>query len=80
MPKFSSLSGKEMVKFLESIGFVVIRVRGSHHRLRHADGRVTTVAVHGNTPLPIGTMHKIIHYDIGLDSDSFQEVLGKFNK
>jgi predicted RNA binding protein YcfA (HicA-like mRNA interferase family) len=80
MPKFPSLSGKEMLRFLESIGFVVVRVRGSHHRLRHADGRVTTVAVHGNTPLPIGTMHKIIHDDIGLDSENFQELLSKFKR
>lgn len=80
MPKFPALSGKEMLRFLESIGFVVVRVRGSHHRLRHADGRVTTVAVYGNTPLPIGTMHKIIHHDIGLDSESFQEQLDKFNR
>jgi predicted RNA binding protein YcfA (HicA-like mRNA interferase family) len=80
MPKFLVLSGKEMLKFLETLGFVVVRIRGSHHRLHHADGRVTMVAVHGNTPLPIGTMHKIIREDIGLDSDSFQEVLGKFNK
>ncbi len=54
MPKSPSLSGKEMLKFLEWLGFVVVRTCGSHHRMRHADGRVTTVAVHGNTPLPNG--------------------------
>ncbi|MFY7998365.1 MAG: type II toxin-antitoxin system HicA family toxin [Candidatus Kapaibacteriota bacterium] len=38
MPKFPVLSGKEMLKFLEFLGFIVVRVRGSHHRLRHSDG------------------------------------------
>jgi len=34
MPKLRRLSGKEIVKILESMGFVVVRVRGSHHILR----------------------------------------------
>jgi predicted RNA binding protein YcfA (HicA-like mRNA interferase family) len=80
MPRFPALSGKEMLRFCESLGFVVVRVRGSHHRLRHADGRVTTVAVHGNTPLPVGTMHKIVHADIGLDNDSFRQQVEEFRK
>jgi len=29
------LSGKELVKVLEKIGFVVVRVNGSHHRMKH---------------------------------------------
>lgn len=40
------LSGNELIKLLESIGFIEERVNGSHHRLRHSDGRVTTVPVH----------------------------------
>ncbi|TAE27509.1 MAG: addiction module toxin, HicA family [Candidatus Kapaibacterium sp.] len=52
----------------------------SHHRLAHADGRRTTVAVHGNSPLPIGTMHKIIREDIGLDNNSFHACFEQFNQ
>jgi predicted RNA binding protein YcfA (HicA-like mRNA interferase family) len=31
-----------LIKVLEKLGFVVVRVKGSHHRMKHADGRVAT--------------------------------------
>ena len=40
------LSGKNLVKFLEKLGFVVVRINGSHSRMKHEDGRITTVPVH----------------------------------
>lgn len=80
MPKSPVLSGKEMLKFLEGLGFVVVRTKGSHHRMRHVDGRMTTVAVHGNTALPVGTMHKIIYQDLGLDNERFGQMLNDFRK
>ena len=30
------------------MGFELIRVRGSHHRMKHPDGRMTIIPVHGN--------------------------------
>jgi predicted RNA binding protein YcfA (HicA-like mRNA interferase family) len=45
MPRRKRLTGKELIRALKKAGFGVIRVQGSHHRLRHADGRVTTVPV-----------------------------------
>ncbi len=36
-----AITGKEFIKFLENIGFVLIRINGSHHRMKHSDGRVT---------------------------------------
>jgi predicted RNA binding protein YcfA (HicA-like mRNA interferase family) len=46
------ISGKDLVKVLEKNGFTVVRIKGSHHRLKHTDGRVTTVPVHKNEDLP----------------------------
>lgn len=40
------ISGKDLIKLLESHGFEVVRINGSHHRMKHIDGRVTTVPVH----------------------------------
>ena len=40
------ISGKELIRLLEKLGFEVIRINGSHHRVKHPDGRVTTVPVH----------------------------------
>ena len=36
------ITGKELIKLLEKLGFKLVRVNGSHHRLKHDDGRVTT--------------------------------------
>jgi predicted RNA binding protein YcfA (HicA-like mRNA interferase family) len=66
MPKLPILSGKEWIKFLEWLGFVVVRVNGSHHRMKSEDGRVTTIPVHGNEDLPVGLMRKIIREDLEL--------------
>lgn len=54
------VSGKELLKILIRMGFEEVRINGSHHRLRHEDGRITTVPVHGNEDLPRGFMRKII--------------------
>ncbi len=39
------LPGERVVRALTNSGFEVVRVRGSHHVLRHPDGRGTTVPV-----------------------------------
>jgi predicted RNA binding protein YcfA (HicA-like mRNA interferase family) len=41
-----AVSGSKLIKALRKLGFAVIRVKGSHHFLRHADGRCTVVPVH----------------------------------
>lgn len=73
MPQLPVISGKAFLKFLQSIGFVVVRVNGSHHRLRHPDGRITTIPVHKNQDLPKGLLRKIIREDLDLELDSFIE-------
>jgi predicted RNA binding protein YcfA (HicA-like mRNA interferase family) len=60
-PKLPVLSGKELVRALNKAGFEVVRRRGSHHFLRHGDGRVTVVPVHGKEPIGPGLMGKILH-------------------
>jgi len=49
------------------IRFIVVCVKGSYHRLKYPDGRVTTVPVHKNEDLPKGLMHKIIREDLDLE-------------
>ena len=69
------MSGKELLKILNKIGFVEVRINGSHHRLRHPDGRVTTVPVHGNDDLPKGLMRKIIREDIQMELEDFEKLV-----
>lgn len=59
--KFPSISGSELVKFLESIGFRVTRTRGSHVRLVSQDARATTIPIHAHRQLPTGLLHGIMH-------------------
>lgn len=74
------ISGKEFIKFLERIGFVIVRINGSHHRMRHADGRVTTVPIHKNDDLSKGLLRKIIREDLKLEQDEFNKIFAKFGK
>ncbi len=77
MPQLPVISGKIFVKFLQNIGFIIVRVNGSHHRLKHPDGRVTTVPVHKNQDLPKGLLRKIIREDLQLEVNDF---IGLWNK
>jgi predicted RNA binding protein YcfA (HicA-like mRNA interferase family) len=43
MPKLPIVSGKELIKALEKIGFSFIRQRGDHVIMKHSDGRVVTI-------------------------------------
>ncbi len=60
MPRRKRLTGKELIRALGKAGFVVVRVQGSHHRLRHADGRVTTVPVHAGETIGPGLLAQIL--------------------
>lgn len=69
MPKLPRPSGKEMVTFLERKDFDVVRIKGSHFVIQKNDLR-TTVPVHGNKPLKIGTLRGILR-DVEISPDEF---------
>ena len=69
MPKLPRFTGKEMVKFLARRGFMVVRVRGSHHVMQNGKLR-TVVPVHGNSQLRIGTLRGILR-DVEMHPDDF---------
>lgn len=78
MPQLPVISGKDFLKFLQTLGFTVVRVNGSHHRLKHTDGRVTTVPVHKNEDLPKGLMRKIIREDLDIELDEFLSLYNQY--
>lgn len=55
-------SGKAVLRALQKVGFTLRRVRGSHHVLTHPGPplRMVSVPVHGNRPLPPGTLSAIL--------------------
>jgi len=66
-----TIKAKELITLLLSIGFEVVRINGSHHRLRHPDGRVTTVPVHAGREIPKGLLRKIIREDLKMEVEEF---------
>jgi len=78
MSKLPVIKGRELVKFLESIGFRIIGTKGSHVRLRSGDGRVTTVPMHGKKDIPKGLLRKIIREDLEISLEEFSELYSKY--
>ena len=70
MSRLPRLTGAEVIGRLEQAGFVIARVRGSHHRPTHPDGRSTTVPVHGAETIGPGLLSKILK-DCELTRDQF---------
>ena len=70
MPKPPVLRPREVIALLERLGFVEVRQRGSHKQFRHADGRSTTVPVHGSRDISPALLRQIAK-DIGLTWEEF---------
>ncbi|VVB96772.1 HicA toxin of bacterial toxin-antitoxin [uncultured archaeon] len=78
MPKIPVFRGKELIMFLEYLGFQVTRTKGSHARLKSGDGRVTSVPVHGSKDIPKGLLRKIIREDLEMSLEEFIELYSKY--
>jgi predicted RNA binding protein YcfA (HicA-like mRNA interferase family) len=73
MSRLPRLTGAEVIAALARSGFVDARVKGSHHRLRHPDGRVTTVPDHGSEIIGPGLLAKILR-DCELTREEFEDL------
>jgi predicted RNA binding protein YcfA (HicA-like mRNA interferase family) len=60
MSRTPRITGAELIAALMKDGFQVVRVRGSHHCVRHEDGRSTVIPVHSGETLGPGLLHKIL--------------------
>ena len=60
MSTFSALNGTQLIKALRRLGFDLIRIKGSHHFLRHPDGRCTVVPVHRGETIGCGLVAQIL--------------------
>jgi predicted RNA binding protein YcfA (HicA-like mRNA interferase family) len=71
MPKLLRLSGADVIRILEQLGFQIVRIRGSHHILRRTvqmidqDGQLrqetqtVNIPVHGSQTLAPGMLKRI---------------------
>ena len=60
MSRSPRVTGAELIGALGRAGFGVTRIRGSHHFLRHEDGRRTVVPVHSGETIGPGLLNKIL--------------------
>jgi len=74
MSTFPSVSGRQLIKVLRKLEFEVIRVKGSHHFLRHPDGRATVVPVHRGETIGRSLLAQILR-DCDLSHEELQEKL-----
>ncbi|MBI3875780.1 MAG: type II toxin-antitoxin system HicA family toxin [Verrucomicrobia bacterium] len=65
------LNANEVVRVLGRAGFQMASQKGSHQKRRHPNGRQVIVAMHGNKPIPIGTLKSIVEGS-GLHVDDFR--------
>jgi predicted RNA binding protein YcfA (HicA-like mRNA interferase family) len=69
-----AIPGIKVVKALQRAGFQVARISGSHHVMRHPDGRTVPVPVHPGRDMPKGTLRNILAI-IGMEADELRELL-----
>lgn len=62
------MNSRDVVKILEAEGFVLVSIRGSHHKYRHPDGRMTIVP-HPKKDLGTGLVRKILRHDAKLEEE-----------
>ena len=74
MSKYSAITGKCLITALKRAGFLILRVRGSHHFLRHPDGRTTVVPVHSGESLGPGLLAKVLR-DVEITRNELEELL-----
>jgi predicted RNA binding protein YcfA (HicA-like mRNA interferase family) len=74
MARLPRLRGRQVIAALRRGGFAVIRIRGSHHFLRHADGRATVVPVHAGETIGPGLLNQILA-DVEMTAEEFRKLL-----
>lgn len=73
------IRGKNLVSFLETLGFTILRQRGSHVRMKSDDGRYTSIPVHSGEDIPKGLLRKIIREDLEMTLEDFADAYEQYN-
>ncbi len=71
MTKLPQLSGKDLAKIVEKLGFIHDHTTGSHMVYKHPDGRKTVVPHHAGEKIGPGLLNKIIKKDLALTREEF---------
>lgn len=69
------MTGKEVAKVVEKLGFTYSHTTGSHMVYKHTDGRRTTIPHHTGEEIGPGLLNKIIKKDLEITRDEFVELV-----
>jgi predicted RNA binding protein YcfA (HicA-like mRNA interferase family) len=76
MTKLPVISGKKLLKLLQSIGFELVRIDGSHHFIAHPDGRYTTVPIHRNEDIERPLLRRILG-QVGISIEEYLRLISR---
>ena len=74
MPKLPSLTPQKIIKVLEEKGFVLDRIKGSHHIYYHPEMERRVVVPLHKRDLPRGTLLEILK-QAGINKEELRELL-----
>ena len=73
MSRLPILTGLEVIKILEKVGFKTVRQKGSHVFLKHQDNRTTIIPVHKGKNIDRSLLRKILR-DTKISPDEFKNI------
>ena len=73
MSKLPSLTPQRIIKVLEKKGFILDRIKGSHHIYYHLEMRIRVVPLH-KRDLPQGTLLEILK-QAGINKEDLKDLL-----
>ena len=74
MPKLPSLTPQRIIKILEKKGFVLDRIKGSHHIYYHPETKRRAVVPLHKKDLPKGTLFDILK-QAGMSKEELEAIL-----
>lgn len=73
MSKLSPIRARELIRILEGLGFEKVHQKGSHVRIRHPDGRRSSIPIHSGEKVGKGLLRKILR-DVNLSRNDFEKL------
>lgn len=69
-----AVTGNRLIKALKKLGFDEVRMKGSHHFLKHPDGRCTVVPLHAGENIGRGLLAQIMR-DCEITAEDLKKIL-----
>ena len=73
--KLPRLTGKEVAKVVEKLGFIYSHTTGSHMIYKHPDGRRTTIPHHAGEEIGPGLLTKIMKRELQITREELMKYL-----